>query len=68
MLEVSGLELMPDGQLIVGTRRGDIYLVDNAYTDPADKLFQGLISARSIILGLWRVRRASQTGFITSRS
>lgn len=35
VLEVSALELMPDGKLVVGTRRGDIYLVENAdYVPP----------------------------------
>ena len=28
VLEAGGLELMPDGQLAVSTRRGDIYMVD----------------------------------------
>ena len=37
VLEISGLEVMPDGRLFVGSRRGDIYLVENAYSDPADK-------------------------------
>jgi hypothetical protein len=35
VLEVSGLEVMPDGRPIIGTRRGDIYIVDNAYAQPA---------------------------------
>ena len=37
VLEVSSLETLPDGQLLIGTRRGDIYLVENAYADPVDK-------------------------------
>lgn len=49
VLEVSALELMPDGKLIVGTRRGEIYLVDNAYaenpaTQPATKPTYGINS------------------------
>ena len=38
VLEISGLETMPDGRLFAGTRRGDIYLVENAYADPAEHL------------------------------
>ncbi len=34
VLEVSAFEFMPDGRLIVATRRGDIYLVDDAYFVP----------------------------------
>lgn len=30
VLEAGGLELMPDGKLAVSTRRGDIYMVENA--------------------------------------
>ena len=33
-LEAGGLELMPDGQLAIGTRRGDIYMLANPF--PAD--------------------------------
>lgn len=33
-LEAGGLEWLPDGKLAVCTRRGDIYLVENAASDP----------------------------------
>jgi hypothetical protein len=34
VLEVGGLDVMPDGRPIVCTRRGDVYVVDGAYDDP----------------------------------
>jgi glucose/arabinose dehydrogenase len=37
VLEVGGLEMMPDGKLAVSTRRGDIYMVENALEDRASK-------------------------------
>lgn len=44
-LEAGGIELMPDNRLAVCTRRGDIYLVENAFSDPPKdvkfKLFAG---------------------------
>src|SRR5437588_1283252 len=38
VLECGGLEVLPDGTLAVSTRRGDIYFVENAYSDPPDDL------------------------------
>lgn len=34
VLEAGAVELMPGGKLAVSTRRGDIFLVDNAFSDP----------------------------------
>jgi hypothetical protein len=34
VLEAVGMEMLPDGKLLVGTRRGDVYMVENAYDDP----------------------------------
>jgi glucose/arabinose dehydrogenase len=34
VLEAGGIELMPDGKIAVATRRGDIYMVENAFTNP----------------------------------
>ena len=34
VLEVSGLDLMPENALAVATRRGEIYLLKNAYSTP----------------------------------
>ncbi|HEX8913916.1 MAG TPA: hypothetical protein VF796_16325 [Humisphaera sp.] len=38
VLEVGAIECMPDGSLFVGTRRGDIYRIDNAYADDLTKV------------------------------
>ena len=41
VLEVGGLAWMPDGRLAVSTRRGQVWLVENALAqDPADARFQ----------------------------
>jgi len=34
VLEVGGLDVMPDGRPIVTTRRGEVWVVDGAYDDP----------------------------------
>lgn len=34
VLEVGGLDVLPDGRPIVCTRRGDVYIVGEAYADP----------------------------------
>jgi hypothetical protein len=34
VLEVGGLDVMPDGRPIVSTRRGEVWIVDGAYEDP----------------------------------
>jgi hypothetical protein len=34
VLEVGGLAMLPDGRPVVSTRRGDVWLVENAYEDP----------------------------------
>jgi hypothetical protein len=34
VLEVGGLDVMPDGRPIVTTRRGEVWIVDGAYEDP----------------------------------
>ncbi|MFN0197951.1 MAG: hypothetical protein ACKVT0_14495 [Planctomycetaceae bacterium] len=38
VLEIGGIELLPDGKLAVATRRGDIYLVQNAFSDPVENV------------------------------
>jgi glucose/arabinose dehydrogenase len=69
VVEVSALEVMPDGKVAVGTRRGDIFMLDNAYADPADKVvFTRWATGLHEIMGLaqrdgWVY--ASQRGEIT---
>ena len=36
VLEGGGMELMPDGKLAISSRRGDIYMVENAFLNPPD--------------------------------
>ncbi len=38
VLEVGGLELMPDGKLAASSRRGDIYMFENPFADSAEKI------------------------------
>ncbi len=34
VLEVGGLDVLPDGRPVVATRRGEVWIVDGAYDDP----------------------------------
>lgn len=53
VLEAGALELMPDGNLAVATRRGDIYMVEAAFSDPpADVKFKLYASGLHEVLGL----------------
>lgn len=53
VLEAGGMQFMPDGQLAVSTRFGDIYLIDKPLTDPpADIQFQSFASGLHEVLGL----------------
>jgi glucose/arabinose dehydrogenase len=56
VLEAGGIELLPDGNLAVTTRRGEIYIVENAFADPPSntkyRLFaQGLHEVLGVV---WR--------------
>jgi len=53
VLEAGGLELMPNGQLAVATRRGEIYLIDKPFANPpADIEFKRFASGLHEVLGL----------------
>src|ERR1022692_4950782 len=40
VLEAGALEMMPDGKVALGTRRGEIWMIDKALTNnPADAVF-----------------------------
>src|SRR5688500_6425736 len=56
VLECGGFEIMPDGQLAVATRRGDIYTVAGAFDDPPKKAtFNRWATGLHEVLGLaWR--------------
>src|SRR5437762_3944555 len=37
VLEAGAIEVLPDGKVAVGTRRGEVWLIDNAYDDDPKK-------------------------------
>lgn len=48
-------EILPDGRLAVGTRRGDIYLVEGAFDSPPKPVFHLFASGQDEIFGMsWR--------------
>ena len=50
-----GMEILPDGRLAVGTRRGDIYLVDGAFASPPRPEYRLFASGQDEIFSLsWR--------------
>ena len=55
VLEAGALEIMADGKVAVGTRRGEIWMIDNAYDDdPAEARFTRFAHGLHEILGLDR--------------
>jgi glucose/arabinose dehydrogenase len=53
VLEAGGIEALPDGKIAVGTRRGEVWLIDNAYDDdPAKAKFSRFAHGLHEILGL----------------
>lgn len=53
VLEAGAMQWMPNGQLAVSTRRGDIYMIDNALSDPpANVKFHLYASGLHEVLGL----------------
>jgi hypothetical protein len=53
VLEAGAIEIMPDGRIALGTRRGEIWMIDNAYTDnPKDAKFSRYAHGLHEILGL----------------
>jgi glucose/arabinose dehydrogenase len=56
VLEAGALEVLPDGKVAVGTRRGEIWLIDNAYDpDPEKVKFSRFAHGLHEVLGLaWK--------------
>jgi glucose/arabinose dehydrogenase len=56
VLEPGGLEMLPDGRIAVGTRRGEVWLIGNAYDpDPKNAKFTRFAHGLHEILGLaWK--------------
>jgi glucose/arabinose dehydrogenase len=53
VLEAGAIEVMPDGKVAVGTRRGEIWLIDNAYdSDPKKAKFSRFAHGLHEVLGL----------------
>lgn len=53
VLEAGAIEMMPDGKVAVGTRRGEIWMIDNAFTsDPKAAKFTRFAHGLHEILGL----------------
>lgn len=53
VLEAGAIEIMPDGKVAVGTRRGEIWMIDNAYdADPTKAKFSRFAHGLHEILGL----------------
>jgi hypothetical protein len=53
VMEAGALEVLPDGKVAVGTRRGEIWLIDNAYApDPKDAKFTRFAHGLHEVLGL----------------
>lgn len=69
VLEVGGLCVMPDGRPVVATRRGEIWIIENAYEDPpVNQRFKLFASGLHEPLGLqwrdgalWTVQRGELT-------
>ena len=51
-LEVGSIELLPQGKLALGTRRGEIWTVEHAQEEPAKVRFQLFASGLHEVLGL----------------
>src|SRR5262249_26961770 len=56
VLEAGALEFLPDGRLAIGTRRGEIYFLDNPLSEkPEDAFYFQFARGLHEILGLaWR--------------
>lgn len=67
-LRVGSLEILPDGRLAVGTRRGDIYFVDGAFESPPAPKYHLFATGQDEIFGLsWKdgAMTATQFGEVT---
>ena len=52
VLEAGAIEIMPDGKVAVGTRRGEIWMIDNAYDpDPKKVKFRAMPTVYTKSLG-----------------
>lgn len=57
-------EILPDGRLAVGTRRGDVYFVSGAFETPPNPSYQLFASGQDEIFGLaWKDKSLTITQF-----
>jgi len=53
VLEAGAIEMLPDGKVAVGTRRGEIWIIDNAFAkDPKEAKFSRFAHGMHEVLGL----------------
>lgn len=53
VLEAGAIEMLPDGKVALGTRRGEVWLIDNAYDDnPAKAKFTRFAHGLHEVLGM----------------
>jgi glucose/arabinose dehydrogenase len=52
VLEVGGLAHLSDGRIMAATRRGEVYIIENAYSDPAKPIFKRYAFGLAQPLGL----------------
>lgn len=63
-LRPGSFEILPDGRLAVGTRRGDIYFIDGAFDSPPHPVYQLFASGQDEIFGLaWKDGAITATTF-----
>jgi len=63
-LRPGGLEMLPDGRLAVGTRRGDIYFIDGAFATPPKPTYHLFATGQDEIFSLaWRDGAMLATSF-----
>ena len=63
-LHPGGLEILPDGRLAVGTRRGDIYFIKGAFDSPPQPEFHLFASGQDEIFSLaWKDGAMTVTSF-----
>ncbi len=67
-MRTGSLEILPDGRLAVGTRRGDIYFIEGAFESPPNPVYHLFASGQDEIFGLsWKdgAMTATQFGEVT---
>jgi hypothetical protein len=62
-------EILPDGRLAVGTRRGDVYFISGAFDSPPKPVYHLFASGQDEIFGLaWKDSPSPSRSSVKSRS